>query len=412
MSAVADAPVAEGHIADVAGGAGRLAVRRLVLTDFRSYTRAIVESDGRPAALTGPNGAGKTNLLEAISFLGPGRGLRRAKLSEVDRRIPGAETAAPEVAWAVSAALDTPDGDMSVGTGRDPARAAGDGSEKRLVKLDGELCRGQQPLAERMSLIWLTPQMDRLFLEGASGRRRFLDRLVYGIDPAHAGRVSSYEHAMRERARLLRMGRADDRWLGALEGAMAEKGVAVAAARRDLAERLRTHMADAPDGVFPRPMVALAGAVEDWLDDMPALQAEDRLREGLASGRSRDAEAGGAAVGPHRTDLAVRHAAKDMPAADCSTGEQKALLIALVLANARLQTRQRGMAPLLLLDEIAAHLDGHRRAALADAIVDLGAQAWMTGTDRRLFEVFGERAQHFTVDDGRVEPMAPPAPSF
>jgi len=404
--------VASGPVpAAAAGCAGRLAVRRLILTDFRSYTRATVESDGRPAALTGPNGAGKTNLLEAISFLGPGRGLRRAKLSEVDRRIPGADAAAPEIAWAVAAALDTPDGDMSVGTGRDPARAAGEGGEKRLVKLDGELCRGQQPLAERMSLIWLTPQMDRLFLEGASGRRRFLDRLVYGIDPAHAGRVSSYEHAMRERARLLRMGRADDRWLGALEGTMAEKGVAVAAARRDLAERLRVHMADAPDGVFPRPVVGLTGAVEDWLETMSALQAEDRLREGLAAGRNRDAEAGGTAVGPHRTDLAVRHAAKDMPAADCSTGEQKALLIALVLANARLQTHLRGMAPLLLLDEIAAHLDGHRRAALADAIVDLGAQAWMTGTDRRLFEVFGERAQHFTVDDGRVEPTASPVPS-
>jgi DNA replication and repair protein RecF len=372
-----------------------LAVTRLTLTAFRNYRTLRLETAPAPVVLTGANGAGKTNLLEALSFLAPGRGLRRARLGDVGRR-----QAAGAAAWAVAAVLATPDGPVDLGTGRDPHPDAG---ERRLVRIDGAPAKGQGELARRLGVAWLTPEMDRLFIEAAAGRRRFLDRLAYGFAPDHAGHLGAYERAMRERARLLRDGAPDPAWLGALEHAMAENGVAVAAARRDTVERLNRAMALGA-GAFPRPAVAIDGTVERWLDEGPALAAEDRLRALLAGSRRQDAEAGGAANGPHRSDLAVHHVDKDMPAAMCSTGEQKALLVAIVLAAARLQAVERGAPPLLLLDEIAAHLDEARRAALFDEICALGAQAWMTGTDRRLFDALDGRAQFFTVADGALAP--------
>ncbi|MGI9385933.1 MAG: DNA replication/repair protein RecF, partial [Methyloligellaceae bacterium] len=256
--------------------------------------------------------------------------------------------------------------------------------------------------AEFVSAVWLTPQMDRLFIDGAAGRRRFLDRLVFAFDAAHSGRVNGYEHTLRERARLLREGAADPVWLDTLEGKMAERGVAIAAARREMTARLAQLCAH-ETGPFPGAEVNVEGTVERWLDDGPALQAEERFRSALRDGRGRDAAAGGAAAGPHRSDLCVRHLAKDMPAEQCSTGEQKALLIALVLAHARLLEAERGTAPLLLLDEVTAHLDRERREALFDAIISLGMQAWFTGTDRTLFESLDGRAQFCTVADGTVE---------
>jgi DNA replication and repair protein RecF len=258
-------------------------------------------------------------------------------------------------------------------------------------------------LAEHVAVIWLTPAMDRLFVESSSGRRRFLDRLVFGFDPAHAGRLSRYEHTLRERARLLREGRFDQGWLSGLEDQMATTGVAVAAARREVIQRLRA-ACDRAVGPFPGADLAVAGAVEDWLDQGPALDAEDSLRRNLRDNRRRDAESGGATVGPHKSDLAVRHAAKDMPAALCSTGEQKALLIAIVLANARLLAAERGAAPLLLLDEVAAHLDPDRREALFGEILALGAQAWMTGTDASVFAPLAQEAARVFVDDARIRP--------
>ena len=377
-----------------------LAVTRLTLTRFRGYDSARLEPDRRPVALIGPNGAGKTNLLEAVSFLAPGRGLRGARLSEVERI-----GSPPGAGWAVAAVLETPTGPVEIGTGREVA-ANGSGAgerDRRVVRVDGHPAKGQTALAEHVAIVWLTPQMDRLFLEGSSGRRRFLDRLVFGFDPAHAGRLSRYEHALRERARLLRDGRVDEGWLSGLEDQMATTGVAVAAARRDVVQRLRAACGRAV-GPFPGADLAVLGAVERWLDEGPALAAEDSLRQSLRDSRRLDSDTGGAAVGPHKSDLAVRHTLKDMPAALCSTGEQKALLIAIVLANARLLAAERGAAPLLLLDEVAAHLDPHRREALFDEILALGAQAWMTGTDDNVFAPLGSAALRFHIEDAHVTP--------
>jgi DNA replication and repair protein RecF len=301
----------------------------------------------------------------------------------------------------------TPDGPVDIGTAREIVRTPGGDqeSERRVVKIDGKPAKGQGDLARYLSVAWLTPEMDRLFLEASSGRRRFIDRLVYGFVPDHASRVSAYERAMRERSRLLREGSADPSWLAALEQQMAEAAVAIAAARRDLVARLNQASA-AGIGPFPRPEATMEGAVETWLGDGPALAAEDRFRESLVESRRRDAEAGGAAEGPHRSDLQVIHAERGAPAEQCSTGEQKALLIALVLAAARLRALEHGAAPILLLDEVVAHLDETRRAALFDELVALGAQAWLTGTDRALFAALGDRAQFLDVADGALRPAA------
>lgn len=380
-----------------------LAVTRLTLTRFRCYDSARVVADRRPVVLTGPNGAGKTNLLEAISFLAPGRGLRRARLSEVDRigSSPGfTRSSGPDPAggWAVAATLETPVGPVEIGTGRDPA-----GGERRVVRIDGHPVRGQTALAEHVALVWLTPQMDRLFTESGSGRRRFLDRLVFGFDPAHAGRLNRFEHALRERARLLRDGRGDDAWLSGLEDVMATTGIAVAAARREVVARLRVACAQAV-GPFPRADLTVAGAVEALLEGQPALVAEDGLRARLRDSRRLDAESGGAAVGPHRSDLIVRFQGPDgdMPADRCSTGEQKALLIAIILANARLMAAERLGPPLMLLDEVAAHLDEDRRRALFGEILALGGQAWLTGTDAAVFAGLGDRVRRFRIDRAHI----------
>lgn len=379
----------QAHPAPAAGEGGRLSLARVTLTDFRGYAYLRLEADARPVVVTGANGAGKTNLLEALSFLVPGRGLRGARLDEVARQSGGP-------GWAVAARLRGPAGPIEIGTGREGA------GDKRAVHINGEPARNQSLLAEYLSVHWLTPQMDRLFLEGPQARRRFLDRLVFGADPAHAGRVAAYEHAMRERLRLLKDGPTDPAWLGALEETMAAKGVAVAAARLEVAERLAAFCAAQAPGPFPRAGLAVKGAVEDWLRAMPALQAEDRLRAALASRRPEDASEGATGVGPHRSDLAVVHLGKNQAADFCSTGEQKGLLLALVLANARMRVAEGGGTPLLLLDEVAAHLDAVRRAALFEDILDLGAQAWMTGTDVSLFAPLGARAQYFTVEDAAV----------
>ena len=397
-------PIADSFAREPAGSS-RFAVRRLALTDYRCYARLRLEVDARSVVLTGPNGAGKTNLLEALSYLAPGRGLRGAKLAEADRLGAGP--------WAVSAVVATPAGERQIGTGPDPdARGAvavdddGRRMEKRIVRYDGQPGKGPSSLSEAISVLWLTPAMDRLFVEGASARRRFLDRLVFGLDPAHAGRISAYERAMRERARLLRHGGADPAWLGALEQTMAERAVAIGAARCDVAAQLNGAAAEGL-GPFPTAEIAVAGAPEDWLGEAPALACEERLMAELAAARAQDAETGGSAVGPHRSDLVVHHAAKRMPAHLCSTGEQKALVVGIVIANARLQARLRGAAPLLLMDEVAAHFDeAHRRALFAE-IQALGVQAWMTGTDAALFAPMGEQAQFFRVAAATVAPAAP-----
>lgn len=366
----------------------RLAVKSISLTRFRNHAATSLEIDRPVAVLTGANGSGKTNLLEAVSFLSPGRGMRRARLSEIDR----VGDAGP---WAVSAAITGKLGDARVGTGRD---AAAEG-ERRLVRIDGAPARSQSALGDHLTVSWLTPAMDRLFTESASGRRRFLDRLVYAFDGEHAGRVSGYEHAWRERNRLIKDGRREAAWYAALEETLAETGVAIAAARAALVARLNRICAATRDP-FPAAELALDGEIDRWLVGTPALEVEDRLRATLAAARFGPQEA----EGPHRTDLAVTHVGKAMPAAQCSTGEQKALLVGIVLAHARLQAIDEHAAPILLLDEIAAHLDDRRRAALFEAVFDLGGQAWLTGTDLSTFAPIADRARVFDVADGKVRP--------
>ena len=353
-----------------------------------------MECDARPAVLTGPNGAGKTNLLEALSFLVPGRGLREARLADVGLW----DASGP---WSVAARVASPEGAAEIGTGM------GDGGRRR-VRIDGQNWKSTSALAGAVNVQWLTPQMDRLFTGGAAERRRFLDRLVYGFDAAHAGRVSAYEHALRERSRLLRgEGRADPRWLDALEESMAEKGIAVAAARREVAARLN-HLSASAGGPFPGAGIEVTGVVEEWLADIPALQAEDRFRAALGSSRPADADSGGAGAGagPHRSDLCVRHAGSGQPANQCSTGEQKALLIAIVLANVRMQADAGRPVPVLLMDEVAAHLDRERCQALFSEITGLGVQAWLTGTDPAIFRPLLGTANFFTVHGGRVTEKA------
>src|SRR5260370_13596778 len=387
-------------IAGLAARGGRVGVTRLVLTDFRNYRSARLDFDPGldpvPVVLTGPNGAGKTNLLEAMSFLSPGRGLRNARLSDIDRR--EAAAAEPASGWAVAATIATRRGAIAIGTGRSGAEG-----ERRTIRIDGEPARSQAALGERLGAVWLTPQMDRLFIEGPAGRRRLMDRLVLGLDPAHAARVARYEQALRERSRLLRDGSQDPAWLGALEEIMGAEGVAVAAARRDTVERLDRVCATA-EGAFPRARLSLIGTLEGWLDTMPALAAEERFRAALAQSRASDALAGGAGLGPHRSDLGVFHAEKGIAAEAASTGEQKALLIAILLAPAGLQRAVRGEPPLLLLDEVAAHLDAVRRAAPFEVLAGVESQAWITGTEAVLFPQLGGAAPFLPVRDGALSP--------
>ena len=338
--------------------------------------------------LHGPNGAGKTNLLEALSFLSPGQGLRRARLGDVGRH-------GGSAGWSVAARIETPLGPVDIGTG-----IQGPG-ERREVRIDGTAVSSTAALAEQVGVQWLTPRMDRLFQDGPAPRRRFLDRLVYGSDPSHARRVAAYEKAMRERSRLLRDGAGDRTWLEALEREMSASAIAIAAARRQLVARLEQAL-DQGVASFPPALIAIAGELEQWLETLPAIEAEARLAEALEASRRRDAEAGGAAHGPHRSDLVVHHGVTKIAAESCSTGEQKALLIAITLANARLEAARRGAPPLLLLDEVAAHLDAERRAALYDEILALGVQAWLSGTDAGLFEPLKRRARFLVVRGGHV----------
>ncbi|MCE2509429.1 MAG: DNA replication/repair protein RecF [Alphaproteobacteria bacterium] len=369
-----------------------LAVRRLQLTDFRNYATLRLSFEATSVVLTGPNGAGKTNLLEALSLLVPGRGLRRARIAALAR-----QEAQPGL-WAVAVGVRTPAGAVEVGVGRDPKGMEG-GRDRRLLRINGRDSRSQAALGEVLHATWLTPEMDRLFLEGPSGRRRFLDRLAFGFEPAHATRLADYGRAMRERSRLLQEGPADPGWLDALEETMAESGVAIAETRRAYVRHLGKAVAEAT-GPFPGVALETEGLLEAGLATETPAAMLARYRSRLADLRRRDAEAGLATEGPHRSDLAVRHGTKGMPAADCSTGEQKALLIAILLADARLQRVARGTPPLLLLDEVTAHLDSARRQALFEAIETLGAQAWMTGTEAALFQSLKGRAQFFRVLDG------------
>lgn len=364
-------------------------ISRLRLSHFRNYASAALDLDGRHLVLVGPNGAGKTNLLEAVSLLSPGRGLRGAPFEEVAAQ-------GSDGLWAVAATVETPEGSVDIGTG------AGGAEGGRRVRINGANARTIEEMSAYLRVLWLTPAMDGLFTGPANERRRFLDRLVTTLIPGHSARVSDYEKAMRQRNRLNDED-ADPVWIDAVEAQMATAAAAVHFARADSLGELQALILQGVDEAnFPAAGLALTPLFEDRHEPQSSAALEAELRTLWRSSRTRDRAAGRTLVGAHRIDLEVRHAQKDMPAALGSTGEQKALLIGLILAHARLVKRATGIAPFLLLDELAAHLDPGRRAALFTALDGLGTQCFMTGTDPMLFEALGDDAQCVTVRDGRL----------
>lgn len=416
-------------------------LKALRLRSFRNYSGLALDLGPEPVVLVGHNGAGKTNILEAISLLSPGQGLRRASYGDM-ARVGVADGETPEQAWSVNAIVEGPQGDVTIGTGPKPdARGSTAESASRIVRIDREPAATISALSDHVRVVWLTPAMDGLFTGSAGDRRRFLDRMVLTVDPSHGRRVNTFEKLMRDRNRLLSDGVTDDLWYDALEQQLAETGTAIAAARTHVVERLRAGIAEdratAPEiaikdaardvvqdtretgagpgetsdqpEAFPWADVALDGTLENRISGAVAMEVEDAYRAILRESRPRDRAAGRTLDGPHRTDLLVRHGPKDIAARLASTGEQKALLIGLVLAHARLVAdSMEGAAPLMLLDEVAAHLDETRRAALFQRLQALGGQAWMTGTDRAAFSALTERAQFVAIAAGRAEPEGMP----
>jgi DNA replication and repair protein RecF len=377
--------------------APRLWVERLTLTNFRNYSGATIELGPEPVVLAGANGSGKTNLLEAVSLLAPGQGLRRAAYADIAR-------ATGDGSWSIAATVHTDLGAVDIGTG---IAAGAENATGRIVRIDGVTKPGSGVLADYVEVAWLTPAMDGLFTGPGSERRRFLDRMILCFDAEHGRRASRFERAMQQRNRLLSDDVRDNSRFQGLEDVMAETGVAIAAARAEAAAALaaiserRRERDDA--SAFPWAVIRAEGTLEANLASMPALDVEERYKAALRSGRERDRAAGRTLEGPHRSDLNVEHGPKSMPARLCSTGEQKALLLGLVLSHAELTAeRQYGRAPILLLDEVTAHLDAARRVALFQELLAIGTQAWMTGTDVEAFSAIHGRARFLIVDDGHA----------
>ncbi len=373
-------------------------LKTLTLKDFRSYSD--LHLDDIPAkniVLSGANGAGKTNILEAISLFAPGRGLRHSKVIDMQRH--GAD---PNSGWIVSSEISTLYDDVRIGTARDTHK------DRRLIKINGQIAKAQSQLHEWLSCLWLTPQMDRLFLDDKSARRRFFDRLVFTFDPGHMGRLTRYENAMRQRLKLLKEGQFDPNWLQALESQMAETALSICAARRDFCTKLQNAYVSATEeekSNFPSATLDIKGDLERLLETKSALAAEDHYKEKLLGQRRADGENGTTRFGPHRSDFDVLYQEKNMPAAQSSTGEQKALLIGIILAHARLLKEERGAAPILLLDEVVAHLDPNRRAVLAFILNSYSSQVWMSGTDKSLFEAFKEYSVFYEVSDSTLSDL-------
>lgn len=383
----------------------RVAISRLMLTNFRSYGMLDLRVDASHVVLVGANGAGKTNVLEALSMLAPGRGLRGARLGELSRVPAGGPDSGVrgERPWAVSATIAALGGEQQLGVGYLPGSTEG-GIPKRTARINGVSVSNVAHLAEYARLIWLSPSMDRLFVEGVSERRKFLDRLISSFDPSHAKRWTQFESAMRERIGALRSG-GDRHWIRALERTMSEAAVALAASRLAGTSCLMTAMDCLHASIFPRADVGVSGWMEEALGGRAAIDIEDEYVERLERARDKDLESGRTSDGPHLTDFVVRHRERARLAAMCSTGEQKALLIRLVLGCASLQAPGAPDKPILLLDEIAAHLDEVRRRALFDEIDALNVQAWITGTDAIAFSSLDGRAQFKRVADGQIRPL-------
>ena len=370
-------------------------IEQLKLTTFRNYAALSLELGPSHVVLTGENGAGKTNILEAVSFLSPGRGLRRAVYDKVGQ-------AGESGAWTVFAQLQGAQGEVRIGTGLQETAFGVESSRK--MHINGVQAKTSDELLEHSRVLWLTPSMDGLFTGATGDRRRFLDRLVLAVDPTHGRRVTDFEKSMRARNKLLSEEYPDSSWLEATETQLAELGVAIASARHELVTLLSEVIIrnNDPNSPFPDALISISGSLENEIGEVAASDLEGEYLNRLRNNRRVDARAGRTLEGPHRSDLFVQHRPKSMPASQCSTGEQKALLIGLLLAHARLVGEMHDATPILLLDEVAAHLDEGRRAALYDMIDTLGCQAWMTGTDRDLFKALDNRAMMLTVKDGEV----------
>lgn len=377
-------------------------VQRLTLTDFRNYKNLRLETDIAPIIITGENGSGKTNILEALSFLAPGRGLRSARLCEIKRihSISDANILAADT-WSVAAEILKNDEEHIIGTAltrmsRENMNDDGEEEfhtyERRIVKIDQQKVSQQSELGKYISAIWVTPQMDRLFSGGPQPRRSFLDRLVYAFDLEHAKRTANYEHLYRQWYQLLKSGCTDHHWLQSIESDMAGLGVAIAAARREQIARLNTFITAEPDDIFPDVQLELAGTIEKMLDTLPAIKVEDFYADNLVKQR-RSVIQNESTDGINRTDFKVYFKKKNMPAELCSTGEQKALLVSIILAQTKCQILDKGFAPVLLLDEVTTHLDDVKRDALLHKIKDLHLQAWITSTEPQNFAVLRESAQ-------------------
>ena len=383
--------------------AKNLAVCTLSLSDFRSYDKIKIEVPETSVVITGHNGAGKTNILEALSFLVPGRGMKKAKLSEICRQTSRELTEKPIPPWAISAQVKTPKGMIDIATGLDPQDLA-QGRERRIVKINKVQISNQSELGKTLSIVWLTPDMSSLFIQGASQRRRFIDRLVASSDPAHSGRIRAYEKATRERLHLLasKDRTPDAVWLSVLENTIAEKGCAIAVTRLNFVDDLTT-ISKLNEGLFPASTLEMVGELEDWIRLDSALIVEDRLKETLEKTRAADSSIGKTQVGPHLSDLKVIQLEKNLPAEFCSTGEQKELLISLILSHGKLCSTSHGQPSLFLLDEVTAHLDKKKRLALFETLDKIGCQAWLTGTDPSLFEGMLGRATFLKLDNGKVQ---------
>ncbi len=393
-------------------------IQRLTLTDYRNYSSLRIDVQNCPIIIYGENGTGKTNILEAISFLAPGRGLRGVKLSDIKRFIPqiaplGELTYISPLNWAVAAEIINNGENHSLATAVEKTGRVVDDTdenqsfERRIVKIDGNKTSLQSDLGKYISLIWLTPQMDRLFRGGSQPRRAFLDRMVYAFDNDHAKRVANFEHLYREWYRLIKDGKLDNYWLTSLEEEMSALGVAIAAARREQTARLNTFIEKEPDDVFPTVRLELDGLIERELDNSPAVKVEEMYADLLKSQRRYVLNNG--VDGINRTDFKVYHKKKAMPAEMCSTGEQKSLLVSIMLAQAKCQTLHKGFAPILLLDEVAAHLDDVKRDALLSKIVNLNLQAWITTTNPELFNSIKDKSQFFEVKNNSVYQISQPS---
>ncbi|MBQ8871068.1 MAG: DNA replication/repair protein RecF [Alphaproteobacteria bacterium] len=385
-------------------------VSRLTLTDFRNYAYLRINADLCPIILTGENGSGKTNILEAISFLTPGRGLRGVRLADIKRICPalvGAEYRAPaeSLNWAVSGIVKKNNEEYVLGTGAQKNQRETEDEvrtfERRIVQINGQKVSSQADLGKYLCAIWITPQMDRLFLGGTQPRRSFLDRIVYAFDVEHAKRIANFEHLYRQWYQLLKNGSADNGWLTSLEEEMACLGVAIAAARRELVARLNTFITHDPDDVFPDIMLELDGTIEKMLDKMAAVDVEDFYINNLKKSR-KSVVTNDYVDGVNRTDFKVYYKKKHMPAELCSTGEQKSLLISIILAQTKCQILDKGFAPVLLLDEVTTHLDDIKRDALLHKIKDLKLQAWITSTEHQIFDVLKNDAQFFSIKNNQV----------